>query len=134
MDNYLRIPTEITLADIRRNDYSLSAGMYRRVIIPTGSVRRVGDLLDSARPFDKGVEPGSLWYMNRSPRYFIRTKALQDHSYLLYLKGDSVTPINPRVFEDVGLSDGDILMSKDSNVGECAMVDGENEGNVEEAL
>jgi hypothetical protein len=125
MNNYLRIPTEITLDDIRNNDASLSAGMYRRVIIPTGAIKRVGDLLDSSRPYDKGVEPGSLWYMSRSPRYFIRTKALQDHSYLLYPKGDSITPINPRVFEDVGLSDGDILMSKDSNVGECVVVDGE---------
>lgn len=122
--SYLRIPKEISTIDIQANDHSLSAGMYRRVIIPTGTVKPVKDLLDVHNPFDKGVEPGSLWYMDRSPRFFIRTKALQDHSYLLYPKGDSVTPINPRVFEDYDLSDGDILMSKDSNVGECAMVDG----------
>lgn len=123
--SYLRIPTEITLDEIRNNDHSLSAGMYRRVVIPTSTVKRVRDLLNPARPFDKGVEPGSLWYMRRSPRYFIRTKALQDHSYLLYPSGDSITPINPRVFEDVNLSDGNILMSKDSNIGECVMIDGD---------
>jgi hypothetical protein len=123
--DYLRIPTEISLNEIRANDYSVSAGMYRRVIIPTGSLKFVRGLLDSKRPYDKGVEPGSLWYMHRAPKYFIRTKALQDHSYLLYPKGDSITPINPRVFEDYDLSDGDILMSKDSNVGECALVDGD---------
>jgi hypothetical protein len=39
-------------------------------------------------------------------------------------EGDSIIPISPRVFEDPCLVDGDILMSKDSNVGECAIIDG----------
>lgn len=123
--NYLRVPNEITLDEIRAKGFSLSAGMYRRVVIPTSAVKRVGDLLDVNHPFDKGVEPGSLWYMKRSTHHFIRTKALQDYSYLLYPKGDATVPINPRVFVNVELQDGDILMSKDSNVGECAIIDGD---------
>lgn len=122
--SYLRVPNEITLDEIRAKGSSLSAGMYRRVVIPTKTVKRISDLLDSNHPFDKGDEPGSLWYMKRSTHYFIRTKALQDYSYLLYPKGDAIVPINPRVFADVELQDGDILMSKDSNVGECAIIDG----------
>jgi type I restriction enzyme S subunit len=122
--NYLRVPNEITLDEIRAKGCSLSAGMYRRVVIPTNTVKRIGDLLNPNHPFDKGVEPGSLWYMKRSTHHFIRTKALQDYSYLLYPKGDAIVPINPRAFEDPELQDGDILMSKDSNVGECAIIDG----------
>lgn len=124
MSNYLRIPNEISLADIRVTGYALSSGMYKRVIIPNRKVKRVSDLLNASRPFDKGNEPGSLWYMRQSTHYFIRTKALQEHSCLLYPKGEAIVPVNPRVFESPDLSDTDILMSKDSNVGECVMVDG----------
>jgi len=123
--NYLRVPNQITLDEIRTKDSSLSAGMYRRVVIPTSTVKRVSDLLDSNHPFEKGVEPGSLWYMKRSTHHFIRTKALQDYSSLLYPKGGAIVPINPRAFENPELQDGDILMSKDSNVGECAIIDGD---------
>ncbi|MEM1059323.1 MAG: hypothetical protein AAGK14_08740 [Verrucomicrobiota bacterium] len=65
-----------------------------------------------------------MYYMDESTHYFIRTKSLQAHSCLISSKGGAITPINPRVFEDMQLADGDILLSKDSNVGECAMVDG----------
>ncbi len=80
--NYLRVPTEVALSDVLAKKTSWSAGMYRKVIIPNGNVRPVRELLDSQRPYDKGAEPGSVWYMQRSTHYFIRTKALQDHSYL----------------------------------------------------
>ena len=121
--NYLRVPQEISLKEIRAKDYSFSPGMYRQVIIPTSSFKRVKDLLDPNHPFDKGVEPGSMWYLKRSTQYFIRTKAFQNYSHLLSQKGDSIIPINPKAFSDPILHDSDILMAKDSNVGECAVVD-----------
>ena len=122
--NDVRVPREITLEDIYAKAASFSPSMYRRVIIPTSSVKRVGDLLNAKRSFDKGVEPGSMWYMRRSSHHLIRTKALQDDSCLLYPKGNAITPINPKVFHDPSLREGDILISKDSNVGECAIIDG----------
>lgn len=122
--DYLRVPKEITLDEIQTEDVSLSPSMYRSVIIPTRTVKQVKDLLNPTHSFDKGLEPGSTWYMKRSTHYFIRTKALQENSCLLYPKGDAIIPINPKVFVDPVLCDGDILMSKDSNVGECAIIDG----------
>ena len=119
---HLRVPREITLADLKAKDASWSAGMYRRVEIPTSHTRRVRELIAG---YNKGSDPGSMYYLEKSTRHFIRTKALQAHSYLISPKGGSITPINPRVFEDMALADGDILLSKDSNVGECAMVDGD---------
>src|SRR5437867_3493121 len=124
--NYLRVPSEITINEIRSKKMALSASLYRKVVIPTSAVTTVKDLLHPGRPFDKGFEPGSMWYMRRSTRFFIRTKALQEHSRLICSKGDAITPISPRVFTDPNLSNGDILMSKDSNVGECAVVDGDS--------
>jgi len=119
---YLRVPREITLADLRGKDASWSAGMYRCVEIPTSHKRSVRELIAG---YDKGGDPGSKYYLEKSTHHFIRTKALQSHCYLIYPKGGAITPINPRVFEDMAFTDGDILLSKDSNVGECALVDGE---------
>jgi type I restriction enzyme S subunit len=125
---YLRVPDEISTNEVRANalfPLSLSPSTYCRVIIPTNRVRPVQELLRKDHPFDKGKDPGSAWYMHRSSKHFIRTKALQNHSSLLSLEGDAVVPLNPRVFVDPLLVDGDILMSKDSNVGESAIVDGD---------
>ena len=125
---YLKIPTQISSHEIRANGYSFSPGMYRRVEIPNSNTKSVGELLDDANPYDKGTEPGSWFYLPRSPFGFIRTKALQEHSTLLYPKGGSIVPLNPRGIKDwnqFDLQDGDLLMAKDSNVGECVMVDGD---------
>jgi hypothetical protein len=120
---YLRAPRQITLADLKDKDASWSAGMYRTVEIPNSRKRPVRELI--AGGYDKGSDPGSIYYLNKSTYYFIRTKALQTNSYLIASKGGAIAPLNPRVFEDMSLTDGDILLSKDSNVGECAMVDGD---------
>jgi hypothetical protein len=97
--DYLRVPGEVSLGEIRDRDVAWSPSMFRRVIIPNDNVKRVEDLLVASNPFEKGVEPGSIHYLRRSTHFFIRTKALQDHSYLLYPKGDAITAISPRVFE-----------------------------------
>jgi len=123
--NYLRVPTDVSLGQLEANGVSWSPGTYRRVIIPTSQVKAVRDLLDPRRLFDRGSEPGSMWYMRTSSHHLIRTKALQHYTFLLSHKGDSITPVNPRVFKAPHLRHGDILMSKDSNVGECAMVHGD---------
>ena len=119
---YLRVPREIALRELSSKAASWSAGMYRRVEIPTTHTRPIRDLISG---YDKGSDPGSMYYMANSTHHFIRTKALQASSHLIYPKGDAITPINPRAFKDMALTDGDILLSKDSNVGECAMVDGD---------
>lgn len=123
---YMRVPREISINEIRLRDDALSSSMYRRVIIPNTNVKPLRDLLFSSQPFDIGEEPGSMHYLRWSTHFFIRTKALQHHSCLLYPKGDAIIPINPKVFNDYALVNGDILISKDSNVGECAMVDGDH--------
>lgn len=119
---YLQIPRTISNTDVLAQGLSWSPSMYKRIDIPTRKVKPVSALLAG---YDKGSDPGSLYYLRRSTHYLIRTKALQDHSTLIYPKGDAIAPLNPRVFEEMALLDGDILLSKDSNIGECAMVDGD---------
>jgi hypothetical protein len=85
--NYLGVPRELTLSEILNRQDSWSPSMFRRVIIPNTNVKRVSELLRTSKPFDRGSEPGSMHYLQNSTHYFIRTKALQDHSCLLYPKG-----------------------------------------------
>lgn len=125
MTTYYDIPHSISSLKLDERELAWSPSMLREVQIPTPNVRRLGDLLDPDKPFDLGVEPGSRSYLPRSTHFLIRTKALQNHSVLIYPKGDAITPVNPAVFKSVDLSDGDILISKDSNIGEAAIVDGE---------
>jgi type I restriction enzyme S subunit len=72
---------------------------------------------------DLGNEIGSLNYIKDSPFFFIRTKALQPNSFIPVLTKESVIPIMPRSFIDKRLHEGDLLISKDSNIGEIVMLD-----------
>ena len=83
--DYLRVPREVNLRDIHDCDAAWSPSIFRRIIIPNSNVKRVKDLLVGSKPFKKGVEPGSMHYLRRSTHGMIRTKALQDHSYLVGL-------------------------------------------------
>lgn len=119
---YITYPKEISIGTIRSKRSELSPSMYQQVTIATSRTKQLAQLLDPANPFDKGAEPGSIWYISNSSHYFVRTKAFQNHSFLPYQKGDAIIPINPRVFVDANLGHGDILLSKDSNIGESVIL------------
>jgi hypothetical protein len=119
---HMRVPVAISTADVAARGFSWSAAMYSRVEIANTNTRPVSDLLET---WEKGTDPGSFFYLRSSPYHLIRTKALQNDWSLIYPKGDAITPLNPRAFVSADLSHGDILLSKDSNIGECAMVDGD---------
>jgi len=125
---HLRVPTEVSLGEVRARGFSWSPGMYRGVVIPTACVRRLGGLLAA---HENGAEVGSRACLRQSSCYFIRTKALQDHSYLTQFKGDSVEPISPKAYaRAVGghprreIKDGDVLYARGGSVGEVAIADG----------
>ncbi|MDK0896767.1 restriction endonuclease subunit S [Clostridium perfringens] len=124
--NHYTVPSEININEIKNKDFSFSPAMYKKVIFKTKNIIKIKDVLNSVEPFDKGKEPGRFWYMKKSPYYMIRTKSLQDFSCLLYPKGDSVIPINQKVFKSALLKTGDILLSKDSNIGEVCIIENNN--------
>ena len=125
IEDILQVPSEIRSQDVHSKEFTWSPAMYRTVDIPNPNVTPIRELLVPDHPYDRGKEPGSIWYARQSNKFLIRTKALQDYSYLIYPKGDAIIPINPRAFVEQRLADGDIVMSKDSNVGSCAMVHGD---------
>lgn len=68
-----------------------------------------------------GKEVGGFNYMENSKVKFIRTKCLQENSILLNM--DEAIGINPVVFRNFNLVEGDILIVKDSNIGEVCYLD-----------
>jgi type I restriction enzyme S subunit len=94
------------------------------LIMPNKNYKFVRDFL--SRPLkrsDLGQEIGSSNYIKKSPYFFLRTKALQSHSYLPDITSETAIPIIPNAFIKQNLEEGDLLISKDSNIGEAIILD-----------
>ena len=100
---YYKVPSEIKYSTLNTKDCFLSPSMYKSVEIKNKNKLPLKELLDKIKPFEKGVEPGSQWYSESSPYRFIRTKALQEHNFTLYPKGECIIPINPSKYTDIKL-------------------------------
>jgi type I restriction enzyme S subunit len=119
------VVNEISLSEIRENASAFSPRLYRRPRIDAEATKQLDELLDSQRPFEKGVEPGSASYVASSPRRLLRTKALKSFSFLPYPGGDAIVPVVPSKAPDAGLENGAVLLCKDSNVGEVCVTIGD---------
>jgi len=100
---------------------SFSPSSYETVSITNNNCHKLHDLISS--DLKKGQEVGSDAYIHKSNRFFLRTKALQAGSYLLDITQESSVPMIPQSFVDHKLRKGQILISKDSNIGEVAYLD-----------
>lgn len=122
--NYIDVPKYTTFKDIIDNNFSLSASQYKEFVIKNKNQKLVSDFLDrDLVRRDLGKEVGSGYYVDYSPYVFIKTKSLQPETYLLDQTSDAFEYIVPKVFESFNLKKGDLLISKDSNVGEIAILD-----------
>ena len=124
MANYIDVPSFTTFDEIAQKDFSFSASQYKTFCCKNKTLVPVSAFLsrDLTRN-DLGVEIGSDAYVEHSGYYFIKTKALQSDTYLLSINKDSVQQMSPRVYVNMNLRKGDLLISKDSNVGEIAILD-----------
>ena len=124
MSKYVHTPNVLTLQDVVNKDFTLSSSQFVNLVIPNKNYKYVREFL--SRPLlreDLGVEVGSLSYIDKSPFRFIRTKALQSHSFLPELNKETALPILPSEFVQMNLKEGDLLISKDSNIGEIVILD-----------
>ncbi len=125
MDNsYIKTPESISIKSIEEKGFTLSSSQYMDLIMPNKNYKPVGDFL--TRPLkrsDLGVEVGSINYISQSPFYFLRTKALQSYSFLPEITSQSALPVMPSVFVKQNLKENDLLISKDSNIGEIVILD-----------
>lgn len=113
----------VRLRDIKDSDLGFSPSAFRKAHCKNTNQKSLKDLL--SRPLDssdKGRDVGSDSYLDRSTHFMIRAKALQEYAFLPILHGDGVVPILPASFRDYDLKQGDILISKDSNIGEVVIL------------
>ena len=123
-NSYIKVPKSVSYSSIKDKDFTLSPSQYKTLEIPNSNFRYVRDFL--VRPLnnkDLGTEIGSLNYISRSTHYFLRTKALQPHSFLPEITKETALPIMPSSFIAINLKKGDLLISKDSNIGEIVILD-----------
>ncbi len=121
---YIDIPLYTTFNDINEKNYSLSATQYKSFCIKNKNIVTVRDFLSrDLKRSDLGSEVGSEAYVEESNYFFIKTKALQSETYLLDIGKDAIQNITPMSYINSNLKEGDLLISKDSNVGEIAILD-----------
>lgn len=123
-NSYIKTSTAISFASIVNKDYTLSSSQYMDLVMPNENFLYVRDFL--SRPLqrkDLGVEVGSLNYIGKSTHYFLRTKALQQHNFLPEVTNETALPIMPNCFVKMNLKKGDLIISKDSNIGEVVILD-----------
>lgn len=122
--NYIDIPIYTCINDIEGKNYTLSATQYKSFDIKNSNIKPLSCFLSrDLKRSDLGNEVGSECYVDSSKYMFIKTKALQPESYLLDIAKDSVQCITPQSYIPSKLKKGDILISKDSNVGEVIILD-----------
>lgn len=123
-NNYIRTPEAISFKKILKKDYTLSSSQYMDLIMPNKNFKFVKDFL--SRPLkrsDLGNEVGSINYIDKSPYYFLRTKGLQSYSFLPDINSETALPVMPNSFIKQNLKEGDLLISKDSNIGEIVILE-----------
>ena len=123
-NKYIRTPESISINAIEEKDFTLSSSQYMDLMMPNTTFKFVRDFLSrKLTRSDLGFEVGSINYIDRSPCYFLRTKALQSHTYLPEITPETAIPLLPNAFIKQNLKEGDLLISKDSNIGEIIILD-----------
>ncbi len=110
----------IDINSIVNNKFILSPSNYKKIEIKSEKKISLSDLIDKK---EKGTEVGSANYVEKSKYKFIRTSALSNDCFSIYEDHNSILSINPNVFVDYHLKKNDILICKDSNVGEVVLLE-----------
>lgn len=123
-NRFVKIQNSITLNQIEEAGFNLSSYQYKYFLIKNANCLQVKDFLSRDLVInDLGNEVGSINYIEKSPFRFVRTKALQRSSFLPEITEQSALPVHPNSFRNMNLKEGDVLISKDSNIGEIVILD-----------
>lgn len=112
--------TEIRISSVLNNRNILSPSNYSSFDILANKKYPLRGLIDG---IDKGIEIGSTNYVEKSDYKFIRTAAFTDYKYSIVEDENSVLQISKLAFVDMNLKQNDLLIVKDSNVGEVVLLD-----------
>lgn len=113
-----------TFKSIKGKDCLLSSSLHKQINVANKNYLPLKSLLSrELSRNDLGKEVGSINYVSGSNFFFTKTKALQAYSFLPVLNSESTESIMPQAFVDHNLKAGDIILSKDSNIGETVILD-----------
>lgn len=116
---FVVLPKTVKFSDMSKK-LSLSAHSYKVFVHKNKNTKLLKELL---LEYKIGKEVGSDSYIDSSPKYFIKNNALQPEFYTPILDNkECAVPILPQKFIEMELEKGDILMSKDANIGESAIL------------
>ncbi|MDD3285589.1 MAG: hypothetical protein PHG95_03065 [Patescibacteria group bacterium] len=114
----------VTYSDIIKNKCNLAPHQLSVLSFSNDNVKTIRELLSrKLTKNDNGIEVGSNNYISKSPYYFLRTKSIQEESYLPQISDECFVPVMPNVFIKFNLKQGDLVISKDSNIGESVILD-----------
>lgn len=124
MSQYVKTPDSISFRELANRNFTLSPSVYKVLNIPNSNCKTVRQLLSrSLCRTDLGQDVGSVNYIPDSTHFLLRTKALQSYFYIPEFNSESLVPIFPQSFVQMNLKKGDIIISKDSNIGEIVILD-----------
>lgn len=124
MNKYVKSPEFVTYQESIDKNYNLSSSLFTKLVMKNKNYLTVSDFLSKKLDnSDLGSEIGSLSYIDKSSHYFLRTKALQEYSFIPDITSESALPMRPTEFVNMNLKKGDLIISKDSNIGEIAILD-----------
>ncbi|ELD8333502.1 TPA: restriction endonuclease subunit S [Listeria innocua] len=117
------IPKEINIQNIISKKYSLSPTNYKKVDIQNSNKIKLNKLLGNPS-FIRGTEPGSSTYLKNltSNIKFVRNSCVDKLNYIVqtqksFFLNENVISYN----ENQLLSDGDIVVATDANIGDSAL-------------
>lgn len=111
---------EIKFKDIINNKNMLSPNNYSIIVINAKKQEKLSDLVLKV---EKGSEVGSNNYVSNSLYKFIRTSAITGSNFSIIEDENSILDISSTAFINYNLHKDDILICKDSNVGEVVLLD-----------
>ncbi len=111
--------------DIVKNQFVLSPHQLQLMEYANKNTFKLSSLLSrKLKKVDNGVDIGSSNYMRNSKYMFLKTKAANKTNYIIDLSSNETFEfMNHKAFVDQNLKIGDVLLSKDSNIGECCILD-----------
>lgn len=116
-------PKEEKISRIREIE-SLSPNNYKELKIQNTNEEYLSFFLKDV-PFERGIEPGSTAYVEKSNQIFLRNSCIDnirfsnDKEKYIYL--------NPNYYDACTVENEDVLFCTDANIGDCCLYLGVNE-------
>lgn len=109
-------------SELMNKEFSFSSSSYKEINTKNKNLIPLKNLLSrKLKNTDKGLELAK-YYTKGTKHYFLRTGSLQNFS-LIPVIDDQILEINPKEIRKMNLKKDDILISKDSNIGQTSILE-----------